>query len=208
MAAEFARLDLRQAVKIPGGTSSEIVIYRPTARDLMGISGNKPVEQVRYFASKCCRAVNGGDMVEFKANELDAADAAELSNLAAEFYGGWRDYEIPDDAGDGVTSPLFYTCKYPIKLRRGTDDDDIIEIKQIEFQARRLGEISEFLDTLAGSAEEFMAFMRTFAKLVGVNLPITEVVFDAMDYTDYVIIRSRIMGKLVRSAGRWRKTLT
>lgn len=208
-AVEFARLELRQEVRIAGGTSSELVIYRPTCKDLMGIADiDKPADQVRQFVNRCVRAVNGGDTVEFKANELDAADAAELSQCAGSFYAAVREFELPEDTGDGVTEPLFYTLQRPIRLNRGPDDPDPITIKQIEFQARRLGEISEFLDTRAGSAEEFMVFMRTFGKFVGVTLPVTEVVFDAMDYIDYLIIRAKIMGKLVRFQNRWRKTLT
>lgn len=208
MAVEYARLDLRQEVRIPSGTSKELVIYRPTCKDLMGIGDSpKAVDQVKFFANRCCRAVNGGDTVEFKASELDAADAAELSMLAGSFYTEGRSYELPEESGDGVTSPLFYTLRYPITLTRGEESDPIV-IKQIEFQARRLGEISEFLDAPAGTSQEFMIFMRSFATLVGVTLPITEVLYDAMDYTDYLIIRNKIMGKLARSGGRWRKTFT
>lgn len=210
MDKEFARLGLRQDVTLAsGGTSKEVVIYRPTCKDLIELADlNKPGDQIRYFAKNCCRAVNGGDTVEFKSNELDASDAAELSQLAASIYREMADYELPEDAGDGVTSPIIYTLRTPINLNRGPEDPEPETIRQIEFQARRLGEISEFLDARAGSPEEFYVFMRTFGHLLGTRLPMSEVVIQTMDYTDYLCIRGRIMGKLARSGGRWKKTLS
>ena len=206
---EFARLELRQDVKTEsGGTSKELVIRRPSAKDLLELADIiKPADQVRYFAKTCCRAVNGGDTVGFNANELDAADAAELSQLAATIYREGADYELPEEAGNGVTAPIVYTLCTPITLNRGAEDPEPETIRQIEFQARRLAEISEFLDTRAGSADEFYAFMRTFGHLMGTRLPMSTVVIQTLDYTDYLIIRSKIMGKLARSGGRWRKTL-
>jgi len=208
MAEEYARLDLQQDVPIAGGTSREIVVYRPRAKDLLPLVGLRARDQLEHFVASCCRAVNGGNTVAFKATELEASDAAEISDCAASLGKDVLGFELSPENGDGVTSPLFYTLREKVTLRRGEEDPEPINITQISFQARRLGEISEFLDAPAGSAEEFRAFMRTFGTLVGVNLPMTDLVIDNLDYTDYLIIRSRIMGKLVRSRGRWKKTST
>jgi|SRR5215831_405078 len=210
MAEEFGRLVLRQDVKTEsGGSSKELVIYRPSAKDLLELADiNKPADQVRHFAKTCCKAVNGGAPGEdFKANELDASDAAELSALAGSIYREFIDYELPEDAGDGVTQPIIYTLRKPITLNRGPEDPEPEVVRQIEFQARRLGEISEFLDARAGTAEEFYVFMRTFGHLMGTRLPMSTVIIQTMDYQDYLIIRTKIMGKLARSGGRWKRTL-
>src|SRR5215831_10553318 len=144
MAEEYARLPLQAQVPIPGGSSAEVVIYRPKAKDLLPLVGLRPREQLESFVASCCRAVNGGSMVAFKAAELEASDAAEISDCAGSLGKDVVGFELSTEAGDGVTTPLFYTLHEPVRLKRGEDDPEPIVIEQISFSARRLGEISEF----------------------------------------------------------------
>lgn len=211
MAKEYGRLNLLQEIPtVSGGKSTEVIIYRPTAKHLLDLlEVVKPQDQIAAFCRSCCKAVNGtGEPSEFKASDLDASDAAEISSIAAALGTDVKQFELDAEAGDGVTSPLTYTLQYPIELNRGPDDPQPEKIRQIQFQARRLGQISEFMDARAGSTEEFTAFMRSFGTLLGTNLPMTDIVLNALDYTDYLIIRGKVMGKLVRSRGRWRRTST
>jgi hypothetical protein len=211
MAEEYARLVLLQDIPTEsGGRSTEVIIYRPTAKHLLDLLDVvKPQDQIATFVRSCCRAINGtGEPAEFKAANLDASDAAEISSIATSLSRDVQDFKLDPEAGDGVSSPLVYTLRHPITLNRGKDDPDPQKIGQIEFQARRLGEISEYLDARVGSAEEFHAFMRAFGHLMGTNLPMSDTILDALDYQDYLIIRGTVMGKLVRSRGRWRRTST
>src|SRR5215470_1492247 len=167
MVEEYARLELQQDISIPGGTSREVVIYRPKAKDLMPLIGLRAREQLGHFVKTCCRAVNGAGVVDFNANDLEASDAAEISDCAGSLGKDIAGFNLDPESGDGVTSPLFYTLHEPVKLQRGEADAEPLIIKQLSFQARRLGEISEFLDAPAGGEEEFRAFMRTFGTIVG-----------------------------------------
>lgn len=211
MAKEYARLDLLQEIPTAsGGKSTEVIIYRPTAKHLLDLlEVVKPQDQIATFCRSCCKAVNGtGEPSEFKAADLDAADAAEVSSIAAGLARDIAAIELDPEAGDGVSTPLTYTLHHPIELNRGPDDPAPEKVRQIQFQAKRLGQITEFMDARAGSAEEFTAFMRSFGTLLGTSLPMTDIVLNALDYQDYLIIRGKVMGKLVRSRGRWRKTST
>src|SRR5262245_46317267 len=127
MADEYARLELQQDISIPGGTSREVVIYRPRAKDLLPLVGLRAREQLEHFVTSCCRAVNGGSTVAFKAVELEASDAAEISDCAASLGKDVVSFELSPEAGDGVTSPLFYTLRESVKLKRGEEDAEPIE---------------------------------------------------------------------------------
>lgn len=201
MTLEYARLDLLREVKMPDGAEAHtLVVMRPTAKQFADIViGDTVLERFDKFVSQCCKAVNGtGQMLEIHAAQLDAADGGEIADIIAEMR---EDAEkiTANQTGDGIGEPLVYTLKHPLKL------SDDVTITQISFVARRLGEMSEFLDA-QGEPHEFAVFMRTFGTLLGTKLPLTDGIANSLDYEDYLVIRRVIMGKLVRSRGRWRKT--
>jgi len=203
MPQEYARLDLAREIKTEGGnTSREVVVLRPTAKGMIDVLSELKVSaQLKRLVTTCCRAVNGtGSLLMFSSDELDAADGAELSAVVAALSQEAEDIDI--GPGDGVFEPLVYNLRYPIELAPPNGD----VIRQIEFQARRLGDLSEYLDA-RGAGEEFFAFMRCFGTLLGTNLPMTDSIIGAMDFLDYLVIRRKVMGKLTASRGRWKKTL-
>jgi hypothetical protein len=207
MALEYARLDLlREIETTTGGKSHTVVVLRPTARDMIGVMAeNKVSAQIDQLVTACCRAINGTgkDLSEFKAVQLDAADGAELAAVAAAMSEDADKVEI--GPGDGVFEPLTYTLQFPIDLTPGNPDGE--RVTQIQFHARKLGDLSEFLDA-RGAGNEFYAFMRAFGTLLGTALPMTDTVIGALDFLDYMVIRRKIMGKLTASRGRWKKTST
>lgn len=200
---EYARLDLLCKVPIAGGLADTLIVQRPNAKAFLGIIDARNVtDQIKQFVSSSCRAMNGtGEALPFDANELDAADAAELAGIATEMASEADNYSLPVDAGDGITAPLVYTLLHPIKL---SNDDTIT---QVSFQARKIGDLSEFLDS-RGMTNEYHAFMRAFGQLLGTKLPMNDALVDALDFADFLIIRKHIMGKLAVSRRRWKKTST
>ena len=68
-----------------------------------------------------------------------------------------------------------------------------------------MASISDFLDA-RGETKEFHAFMRAFAKPLGVNMSVmSDILIDALDFLDYLVIRRQIMGKLVFARRRWKR---
>ena len=207
MPLEYGRLDLARDIETSdGGTSREIVMLRPTARTMIDIFADaKPSEQTAKLVAACCRAVNGkAELSLFAASQLDTADAAELMAMIATISDEAEDVAVGN--GDGISEPLVYDLRYPITLAR-SDGEDSETIKQIQFVARKLGDISEFLDARGGPAE-FFAFMRGFGTLLGTRLPMSESIVGAMDFLDYLVIKAKIMGKLTSARGRWKRTST
>jgi hypothetical protein len=208
MAKEYARLDLLQEVTTNSGSKShEIVIFRPTAKDLAQLFEAPTIKaRLEKFVSTNVRAVNGADTPpqEFKAGELSSPDVLEVIDLIGSFSREADGAPTSDVIGDGVTAPVVYNLQHEIKLSEG---DDAQVIRQIQFEAKRLGELSEFLDT-SGEAQEFRVFMRLFGTLLGTRLPMSDSIINAMDFMDYYTIRKKIMGKLVASQNRWRRTST
>jgi len=208
MAKEYARLELLQEVSAVegGGKSKEIVIFRPTAKDLAGMADAPTIKtRLERFIASNVRAINGGtEPVEFKAAELSSPDVLEVIDIIGSFSREADAAPLSDEiVGDGIGSPVVYNLLHPIKL--GPQDDAEV-IHQIQFEARKLGELSEFLDT-SGDAQEFKTFMRLFGTLLGTKMPMNDAIINAVDYMDYYNIRKRIMGKLVVSQNRWRRTL-
>jgi hypothetical protein len=207
MPKEYARLELLQEVNLAeGGTSKEIVIFRPTAKDLAQLYEAPTVKQrVEKFISTNVRAINGGtEPLEFKAADLSSPDVLEVMDVIGSFSREADGAPLSDEiVGDGITTPVVYNLQHPIKLGPQEDAD---VIHQIQFEAKRLSELSEFLDS-AGEAAEFKVFMRLFGQLLGTKLPMTDAIINAIDYMDYYTIRKRIMGKLVTSQNRWRRIL-
>jgi len=201
---EYARLDLVKPITVKdGGSSTEIVVFRPTCRMMTEVLDTPNVTvQVERFVGSCVRAVNGGtEPVPFNAAELNAIDGSELSSILNEMSEEADKVNL-DMTGDGILSPLVYTLKRPIKL---SPKEDAETMHQIAFEGKRVGDISDFLDA-RGETKEFHAFMRAFAKPMGVTLPImTDNLIDALDFLDYLVIRRQIMGKLVYARRKWKR---
>jgi hypothetical protein len=207
MAKEYARLDLLQDIKTAKGPARAIVVMRPIAGELMDVLDSEGTSaQIIKFVTKCARAEVNGELVDFPSEQLDAADAAEFSSMVTEMT---REAEaVPIGTGDGITEPLVYTLQHPIRLATSSGNGaEPVTIAQIEFKARRLGEISEFLDS-QGAADEFRAFMRSFGTLMGVSMPMSDSIINALDFIDYLVIRRKVLGKLATSRRRWKKTST
>jgi len=204
MPQEYGRLELSRDIETSdGGHSHEIVMFRPSAKVMIEVAHEPKISaQTSKLVALCCKAANGkDDFVAFSAAQLDAADAAELTAMIAAITEEAEDISI--GGGDGVMEPLVYDLYYPIELKRA-DGEDSETIRQIRFVAKKLGDISEFLDA-RGGAQEFYAFMRTFGSLVGTQLPMSDSIIGAIDFFDYLVIRNKILGKLTGSRGRWRK---
>src|SRR5215470_14454057 len=171
---EYARLELLQEITTSNGSKArEIIFYRAKCSDMTAlISDVRGGDRIEHFVASCCRAVNGGaEPLPFSSRELDASDAAEVSSVMNTM---WREGESLEPTtkegapghmtdGDGISSPIVYTLLHEIKLNPAEDAE---AIKQIQFQARRVGEISEYLDSRGEPTKEFSAFMRTFGQLM------------------------------------------
>jgi hypothetical protein len=206
---EYGRLDLLQEVTTKDGKpAKEIIIYRPTCKSMMEIYDaftNKL--QVERFVGTCVRALNGGtEPIEFNAAELDSADGSELAGVITEMVREADTVHLPPDIGDGISAPLVYTLRYPIRL---TPRPDAEVLTQLSFEARRIRELSEFLDAgVRGEAAQFRAFMRAFGTPLGIAVPVmSDILIDSLDFVDYLVIRGpAIMGKFTTARGRWKKT--
>lgn len=208
MAQEYARLPLLQEVTTAGGGKAhELVFYRPTAKNLFDSLGHTAIaKRIEQFVAINARALNGGDKPEeFKASELSSGDVVEVIDLMTSLQREADNISLADGDGDGVNAPIVYTLQHPIHLTPGKEDGEVVH--QIQFEARTLGELSEFLDS-SGERQEFSLFMRLFGKLLGTQLPMSEAIINAMDFVDYYAIRRKIMGKLVTSRERWKRTST
>jgi hypothetical protein len=205
MPQEYARLDLLRDIETEnGGRSHEIVVLRPSARNMIDVLAEAKVSaQLNRLVTSCCRAINGTgkDLVTFSAGQLDASDGAELAAVVASMSEEADAIEV--GPADGVLEPLVYNLRYPIELAPPDGD----KVRQIQFQARKIGDLSDFLDA-RGAGNEFFAFMRAFGTLLGTKLPMTDSIIGALDFLDYLVIRRKIMGKLTASRGRWKKTST
>lgn len=202
---EYARLELARDITTANGAHAHtVVVMRPNARQFNDMTfGDSVLERFDKFVSQCCRALNGtGELLEIRAHQLDAGDGGEVAEVIQEMYADGDKVPPEADAGDGFDAPLIYTLKRPLQLTAGEDGD---RLTHIEFRARRLGEISEFLDA-QNTPDEFPTFMRTFGQPVGTKLPMTDNIANAIDFIDYLAIRKHVMGKLVKARGRWKKT--
>jgi hypothetical protein len=205
---QYGTLNLRREVLAKNGaTVHDLVIYRPTAKfmlDVLDTPGN--TAQTTLFMQTCVRALNGGsEPLELAAAlELDPADGSEINDTIAAMVLDADKVRLPPDTGDGITAPLVYTLHRPLKL---SPREDAETLTQIQFEARRMREVTEFLDATT-RGEQFRAFMRLFGKPMGIAVPImTDVLINALDFVDYFVIRGPlIMGKLTGAQGRWKKT--
>jgi len=202
---EYGRLQLLAPIKLAnGGESQEVVIYRPTCRVMTeALDTTRLHVQIERFVEGCCRGVNGtGEAYPFSGGELSSPDGSELASVINAMSQDADDVVL-DIAGDGVTIPIIYTLQRPIELTPGKLETEKVE--QFEFMARKIGEISEYLDA-RGETREFHTFMRTFGKPLGIRIPImTDILINSLDFLDYLVIRRQIMGKFISSRNRWKK---
>jgi hypothetical protein len=207
---QYGTLELLEAVTAKNGASvKEIVIYRPSCKimlEVLDTFGN--AAQTAMLVKSCVRGLNGGaEPLELASLELNAADGNEIADVITALLVEADKVRLPPDSGDGVTAPLVYTLRRPIKL--SPRDDAEMMLTQIEFQARRMREVTEFLDATT-RGEQFRAFMRLFGKPMGIAVPImTDTLINSLDAVDYLVIRGPlIMGKLTTAQGRWKKTVS
>jgi hypothetical protein len=204
MALEYARLDLlREIPASNGAVLHTIVVSRPTVREMAEIiDKSKFTDKVETFISSCCRGLNGtNELLQFRPGDLDSQDVTELQGAFSDMVAEGGTVKPVITGGDGFDEPIVYTLQRPIKLNEETT------ISQIKFEARKLGEISEFLDA-SGEREEFPAFMRTFGQMLGTTLPMTDGIINAIDFIDYLLIKDAVVGKLWKPRGRLKKTST
>jgi len=203
MPKEYARLELLTPITTKSGaTANEIIVFRPTCRAMTEVLDTARVgEQVQRFVQSCVRALNGSDEpLEFLSSGLNAIDGSELSSIITAMSDE-ADRVTLEESGDGIIAPLVYTLRHSIKL---TPREDSEVVRQLAFVGRKVGDISDFLDA-RGETREFHAFMRAFAKPLGITTPImSDILIDAMDFIDYLVIRRQIMGKLVYARRRWK----
>src|SRR5262245_27710810 len=203
MAQEYARLELLTPVTAKGGAEAhEIIVYRPSCRAMTEVLDTARVmDQVTRSVSTSCRGLNGGgEPLEFAATELNAIDGSELSSIITAMSDE-ADRVTLDDTGDGITEPMVYTLRHPVRL---TPREDSEVVHQISFQGQKVKDISDFLDA-RGETREFHSFMRAFGKPLGLRIPLmTDILIDALDFLDYLVIRRQIMGKLVFARRRWK----
>lgn len=178
-----------------GAKSSTINVFRLTfgaAAQVLGVQSSQ--QRCDLMAALACKAVVGDHEEAFAASELDAADAAEIVGALINML-----ETVPLTVeGDGVNHPMVYELKYPVKLGDGG------EVTSFEFGARTLGQIAGFLDA-EGDANTFREFMRSFSTIIGVQMPVTDVLVNALDVFDYSMIKEHFMGKLATSRGRLKK---
>lgn len=147
------------------------------------------------FVDSSCRASSAISDEKFDAATLTASDAAEIVAALLEMSQPPEQMEFD---GDGVSHPIVYTLKHPIPL---SSDNTLT---QIEFVAKKVGELSSFLNA-QGEVESFREFVRSFGTLLGVKMPVTDSLVDAFDIEDYSIIKAHVMGKLVTARGRLKR---
>jgi|SRR5262245_12866693 len=194
---EYAHLELRQSITTRAGHETrDIVVMRPTTRDMMEILDTKGLmAQTGRFVERLVRArANGHAPAEFDADQIDTADASELNALLVEMLADGDG--VPVGSGDGINEPITYTLQRPITLNDAGDT-----ISQIQFQARRMRDVTDYLDAPAG--QDFLAFMRGFGQLLGTKLPMSDSIINALDYVDYLTIRRKIVGKLTGPRRKW-----
>lgn len=201
--AEYARLDLLAPVKLPDGdVSREVVVYRPTCRIMCDVLDTiKNAVQIERFVRGCCRAVKSDDQpVQFGPGELCSIDGAELASILGSMSDDAEQVHI-EDMCDGVTTPILYTLQRPIKMR---PEEDAETVHQFEFQARKVGDVAEFLDARSETTS-FHTFMRLFAKPLGLQIPMmSDALINSLDFLDYLVIRRQIMGKFTTPQKRWK----
>lgn len=154
-------------------------------------------DSLRRLAVFCDAGVRTADELSeaIDSTTLDAADAAELVSALVDMA---RPKETMTFEGDGVSHPIVFTLAHPVKL------SDDITVDKFEFRARTLGEVAGFLNA-DGEVATFREFMRSFAGVVGVPMPVTDSLVNALDLEDYSNIKEHVLGKLAKSRGRLKK---
>lgn len=178
-----------------GRKADSVAVYRLTFGQAAPIFGtDDALQRIASFCAAACRTADP-ENERIKPETLEAVDAAELVSALVEMSEADKGLQFE---GDGMTHPIVYNLKFPITLAEGQ------EVKQFEFKARTLGEITAFLNA-EGEVASFREFMRSFSGIIGVPMPVTDTLIDSFDVADYVNIKEHIMGKLTRSRGRLKK---
>src|SRR5215471_2219163 len=144
MPQEYGRLKLLQPITLSNGSESEeIVIFRPTCRAMTEVLDTVRLNvQIERFVEACCRAVNGAaDPLPFAGAELNSIDGSELASVITAMSQD-ADAIVVEENGDGITQPIIYTLQSPVRL----NPVDGETVAQFEFIARKVSEITEYLD--------------------------------------------------------------
>jgi len=200
---EYARLELLAPISQEGVEIHEVVIYRPNCKLMTEVLDTMRLGvQIERFVGACCRGLNGsGEALEFSGRELSSIDGSELASVISSMSEDAESVVI-EETGDGITTPLVYNLQRPIAL---TQKEDAEKVRQLAFEAKRVADISEFLDA-RGETKEFHTFMRIFGKPLAVTIPImTDSLINALDFLDYLVIRRQILPKFITSRNRWKK---
>jgi hypothetical protein len=208
---EYASLELAQEIESKGGGKAKnLVVLRPSGVEMMEVlSGGTHSQQLKSFVRKLCRVTNGSGKYSEVSNpeELSALDGAELAEIMVDMSRIGNDVEV-FNGGDGISAPITYNLMRPLRLvKQGDDEAEDVVISQIQFQAGKMGDLSEFLDA-EGARNEFIVFMRRFGTLLGTTLPMTDGIIAMLDVLDYLVIRKKIMGKFVMGQKRWKRLST
>lgn len=202
---EYALVELRAAIPLPnGGEGHKILVYRPTCKQMTEILDTPKLNvQIERFGNACCRALNGsGEPMEFSANDLNSIDGTELSTVITAMSEDAEAVQL-EETGDGIETPFIYTLKRPIKLSPQIEDGETLY--QFSFEARRIGDITEYLDA-RGERSEFYTFMRVFGKPLALRIPVmTEALIGAIDFLDYLVLRRQVLPRFLSSPRRWKR---
>lgn len=206
---EWCRLDLLKPVPLSngGGEGRTLVIYRPGCKLMTEVLDTQQLGvQIERFANGCCKALNGsGEPQEFAGADLSCVDGSDVAGIIATISAEADAVLLEDTGGDAVTAPLIYTLQRPINLTPQLDDSETLY--QIAFEAKKMSEITEFLDAMnTTETRYFHTFMRTFGKPLQLRIPImTDAIINALDALDYMVIRRQILPKFIASRNRWKK---
>lgn len=197
---EYARVPLLAPITLSNGSMcNEIIVYRPPCHVMTEVLDTVKLNvQIERFVSGCCKAMNGtGTPVAFDGGELSSIDASEFASIIGAMSND-ADTMLVEESGDGITEPFLYTLKRPVQMGDET-------VRQFEFKARKISDISEYLDA-RGETREFHSFMRTFGKPIGLRFPLmSDALINALDFEDYLRIRRQVLPKFVTSRSRWKK---
>lgn len=149
---------------------------------------NDTVDYLQYYLDRRCAP-------NVRADELMSPDSMEIQAAILELIKHDDGFK-PE--GDGIDEPVVYTLKHPFAY--GSDDT----ISQISFAARRVKDISEFLNA-DGERERILSFFRCFGTLLGTEKPFTDIVLSLMDAEDVATVHRVIIPLLAGKRGKLRK---
>ena len=180
MATPYAELELSRPVETSAGLSTTLVVMRPTAGILMStVDARRPWTRITNFLSKACKAQVGEELVDLKSSTWTSRRGRPDRHHPGDVPGGRR-----GPGGGGRRSRHSHGLHPHPSIPLSEEQT----VRQIEFRAKKLGEVADFLNA-RGATEEFLAFMRNFGRLLGLGIPLTDGVSRALDFYDYLVIR-------------------